>query len=110
MPARFRLFALAGMATLLLIAPVCAEPLDAAAVDAIVKKSVETWRVPGVAVAIVRDGEVIYLKGQGVRALNADDPITPDTLFPIGSCTKAFTTTAMAILVDEGKMDWDDHV
>jgi CubicO group peptidase (beta-lactamase class C family) len=42
--------------------------------------------------------------------LDADDPVTPDTLFPIGSCTKAFTTTAMAILVDEGKMAWDDHV
>ncbi len=81
-----------------------------AAVDSIVKKALETWRVPGVAVAIVRNGEVIYLKGGGVRAWNADDPITPDTLFPIGSCTKAFTTTAMAILVDEGKMGWDDHV
>jgi CubicO group peptidase (beta-lactamase class C family) len=104
-----RLFALAGMAGLLLIAPARAEPLDAA-VDALVKKSLETWRVPGVAVAIVRDGEVIYLKGHGVRALDADDPVTPDTLFPIGSCTKAFTTTAMAILVDEGKMAWDDHV
>ena len=110
MPARFGLFALAGITTLFFIAPAAfAEPLDAD-VDAVVKKSLETWRVPGVAVAIVRDGEVIYLKGHGVRNWKADDPVTPDTLFPIGSCTKAFTTTAMAILVDEGKMDWDDHV
>jgi len=111
MPAVLRLLTLAGVATLFLVAaPAHSEPLDSAAVDAIVKKSLETWRVSGVAVAIVRDGEVIYLKGRGVRALDADDPVTPDTLFPIGSCTKAFTTTAMAILVDEGKMDWDDHV
>jgi CubicO group peptidase (beta-lactamase class C family) len=111
MPASFRLLTLAGVLTLLVLAaPATAEPLNAAAVDAIVKKALETWRVPGVAVAIVRDGEVIYLKGHGVRALDAADPVTPDTLFPIGSCTKAFTTTAMAILVDEGKMAWDDHV
>jgi CubicO group peptidase (beta-lactamase class C family) len=110
MPASFRILILAGVLIQLIVAaPVCAEPIDAA-VDAIVKTSLETWRVPGVAVAIVRDGEVIYLKGHGVRALDADDPVTPDTLFPIGSCTKAFTTTAMAILVDEGKMAWDDHV
>ncbi len=87
-----------------------AEPLDLNAVDAAVKKSLDAWQVPGVAVAIVRDGEVIYLKGHGVKSLDADGPVTPDTIFPIGSCTKAFTTTAMAILVDEGKMGWDDPV
>ena len=84
--------------------------MDPAAIDAIVKKSLDAWHVPGVAVAVVRDGEVIYLKGHGVKSLDADDPVTPDTLFPIGSCTKAFTTAAMAILVDEGKMAWDDPV
>ncbi len=87
-----------------------AEPLDPAAVDAVVKKALDAWQVPGAAVAIVRDGEVIYLKGRGVKSLDADGPVTPDTLFPIGSCTKAFTTTAMAMLVDEGKMGWDDPV
>jgi CubicO group peptidase (beta-lactamase class C family) len=111
MPASFHIPTFASVLTLLVLAaPARAEPFDAAAVDALINKSLETWRVPGAAVAIVRDGEVIYLKGHGVRALNADDPVTPDTLFPIGSCTKAFTTTAMAMLVDEGKMAWDDHV
>ncbi len=85
-------------------------PIDATAIDAAIKNSLDAWSVPGVAVAVVRDGEVIYLKGHGVKSLDADGPVTPDTLFPIGSCTKAFTTTAMAILVDEGKMGWDDHV
>ncbi len=107
----FRLFTLVGTATLfLVVAPAHSEPIDSAAVDALVKKSLETWRVPGVAVAVVRDGEVVYLKGHGVRSLDAADPVTPDTLFPIGSCTKAFTTAAMAILVDDGKMGWDDSV
>jgi CubicO group peptidase (beta-lactamase class C family) len=97
---------------LLLLAPglARAEAVDSGAIDAAVKKSLDAWRVPGVAVAIVRNGEVVYLKGHGVKSLDADGPVTPDTLFPIGSCTKAFTTTSMAVLVDEDKMTWDDAV
>ena len=87
-----------------------AESVDTAAIDATVQKALDAWHVPGVAVAIVRDGEVIYLKGHGVKSIADDDPVTPDTLFPLGSCTKAFTTTAMAMLVDDGKMAWDDPV
>ncbi len=94
---------------LLTAATARAEPTDAA-IDAAVQKALDAWRVPGVAVAVVRDGNVIYLKGRGVRSLDADGPVTPDTVFPIGSCTKAFTTTAVAMLVDEGKMAWDDPV
>jgi CubicO group peptidase (beta-lactamase class C family) len=87
-----------------------AEAFDPGAVDALVTKTLAAWHVPGVAVAIVRDGEVIYLRGHGVRDLGTKEPVTPDTLFPIASCTKAFTTTALAILVDEGKLAWDDPV
>jgi CubicO group peptidase (beta-lactamase class C family) len=83
---------------------------DESKIDALVKDAQRTFDVPGVAVAIVSDGEVIYLKGFGVKDLGKKDAVTPDTLFPLASCTKAFTTTAMAILVDEGKMDWDDPV
>src|SRR5205085_1788371 len=61
-------------------------------------------------VAIVHGDEVVCLKGFGVRELGKDEPVTPDTLFAVGSTTKAFTTTAIAILVDEGKMAWDDPV
>jgi CubicO group peptidase (beta-lactamase class C family) len=86
-----------------------AESTDTA-IDAAVKRAMDSWHVPGVAVAIVRDGDVIYLKGHGVRSVDADGPVTPDTLFPIGSCTKQFTTTVMATVVDDGKMDWDDPV
>jgi CubicO group peptidase (beta-lactamase class C family) len=78
--------------------------------DEIVRRAMTAWKVPGVAVGIVRDGKVIYLAGHGVRRLGSKEAVTPDTLFPIASCTKAFTTTAMAMLVDEGKMAWDDPV
>jgi CubicO group peptidase (beta-lactamase class C family) len=90
----------------------CAPPdaFDPAAVDHVVEDALKAWDVPGVAVAIVRDDKVIYLKGHGVREVGRKDPVTPDTLFPIASCTKGFTTTAMAMLVDEGKMGWDDPV
>jgi CubicO group peptidase (beta-lactamase class C family) len=85
-------------------------PLDAAAVDAAVREAMKAWQVPGAAVAVVRDGETVYAKGFGVRSVDARDPVTPDTLFPIGSCSKSFTTTSLALLVDEGKVGWDDPV
>jgi CubicO group peptidase (beta-lactamase class C family) len=61
-------------------------------------------------VAIVRGDEVIYLKGNGVRELGKPDLIIPETLFAIGSTTKAFTATAVGMLVDDRKMAWDDLV
>jgi CubicO group peptidase (beta-lactamase class C family) len=91
------------------VAPACAA-FDETKIDALVQEAQKAFEVPGVAVAIVRDGEVLYLKGFGVKELGKKDPVTPDTVFPLASCTKAFTTTAMAILVDEGKMNWDDPV
>ena len=87
-----------------------AQQTDSAAIDRIVKEALRFWQVPGLAVAIIRDDEVVYLKGFGVKEIGKDSPVTPDTLFPLASCTKAFTTTAMAMLVDEGKMSWDDPV
>jgi CubicO group peptidase (beta-lactamase class C family) len=83
--------------------------IPSADVDKAVQVAMQAWEVPGVAVAIVHDDE-IYVKGYGVRAIDARDPVTPDTLFPLASCSKAFTTTAMAMLVDDGKIGWDDPV
>jgi CubicO group peptidase (beta-lactamase class C family) len=97
--------------SLLLFAPSArAGEIDPAAVDTLVREAMKAWHVPGVAVAVVRDGEVVYLKGHGVRAVGGKESVTPDTIFPIASCSKAFTTTAIAMLVDEGKMAWDDPV
>jgi CubicO group peptidase (beta-lactamase class C family) len=67
-----------------------------------------SWKTPGVAVAVVL-GDEEYIRGYGVKEVGTEDPITPNTLFALASMTKAFTTAAMAILVDEGKMAWDDH-
>ena len=77
-----------------------ADCLDARAVADLVERTLKHWHVPGIAVAIVRGDEVIYLQGHGVRSIENGAKITPDTLFPIASCTKGFTTTAMALLVD----------
>src|SRR5262245_54605123 len=87
----------------LLPAPVRADAPADKAVDAIVRDARKAWQVPGVAVVVVRDDKVVYLKGHGVKKLGTDDAVTPDTLFGIASCTKAFAATAVALLVDDGK-------
>jgi CubicO group peptidase (beta-lactamase class C family) len=87
-----------------------AQDFDAKAVDALVAEALRTWQVPGVAVAIVQGDKVVYAKGHGVREVGSDQAVTPDTLFAVGSTTKAFTATAVGLLVDEGKMSWDDPV
>ncbi len=66
--------------------------------------------IPGLAIVVVKDDEVILSRGFGQRDLDADLPVTEETLFAIGSTTKAFTSTLIGMLVDEGKMDWDDLV
>jgi CubicO group peptidase (beta-lactamase class C family) len=65
---------------------------------------------PGMAIAIVEDGKVVLAKGYGVRKLDAPDKVDADTLFMIGSTTKAITAAALATLVDAGKLSWDDKV
>ncbi|MGE0129840.1 MAG: serine hydrolase [Blastocatellales bacterium] len=78
--------------------------------DGFVEQVMKDWKVPGLAVAVVKDGKVVYAKGFGHRDAGKGLKVTPDTLFAIGSCSKAFTATAMAILADEGKLDWDKPV
>ena len=85
-----------------------AADLNVHAVDALVERTLKHWHVPGVAIAIVRGDKVIYLRGHGVRSLESGAKVTENTLFPIASCTKSFTTAAIALLVDAGKMSWDD--
>jgi CubicO group peptidase (beta-lactamase class C family) len=84
-----------------------APPAD---LDAYVASSMKTFDVPGIAVAIVKDGKIVMAKGYGVRKLGESTPVDEFTMFAIGSNTKAFTTAALATLVDEGKIAWDDPV
>jgi len=82
-------------------------PVD---LDGYVWRAMKTFEVPGLSVAIVKDGKVLLAKGYGVRKLGDVTPVDADTLFGIGSNTKAFTTAALATLVDAGKISWDDPV
>ena len=79
-------------------------------VKGLIEAARSAWAVPGVAVAIVKDDKTLYLDGHGVREVGKPEPVTSHTAFQIASTTKAFTTTAMAMLVDEGKLAWDDPV
>jgi CubicO group peptidase (beta-lactamase class C family) len=78
--------------------------------DAIVTKAMADSQVPGMSVAIVRDGKVIYAKGFGYRDVEKKLPVTTDTLFAIGSVSKSFTSLIFGTLNDEGKVDWDKPV
>jgi CubicO group peptidase (beta-lactamase class C family) len=76
----------------------------------LVQTTMAEWKVPGVAVAVVKDGAVVFLEGYGLRDRARNLAVTPHTLFPIASCTKAFTTLGLALLVDEGRLEWDTPV
>ncbi|HEY6411572.1 MAG TPA: serine hydrolase, partial [Ktedonobacteraceae bacterium] len=78
--------------------------------DDFVRAIMQDWSVPGLALTIIKDNEVIYAQGFGLRDAAQNLPVTSQTLFPIASCTKAFSTAAMSILADQGKLDWDTPV
>ncbi len=76
--------------------------------DEYVKKAMEDWKAAGLAIAIVKDDKIVFTKGYGVREMGKPDVVTPNTMFAIGSSSKAFTAATTAILVDEGKLKWSD--
>jgi CubicO group peptidase (beta-lactamase class C family) len=90
------------------IAQVESDPL--AGLDTFVEATMKLWDVPGAAVAVVKDQQVVYAKGFGVRHRERGGEVDADTLFAIGSNTKAFTATALGLLVQEGQIAWDDPV
>lgn len=87
-----------------------ATPLSAAQIDALVARTMKALDVPGIAVAVIKDGQTVVAKGYGVRGLNDPAPMDADTLAAIGSNTKAFTAFALGMLADENKLKWDDKV
>jgi len=84
-----------------------AQPPD---LDRWVERALQTFAVPGIALAIVKDDRVVVAKGYGVRKLGDPAPVDGRTLFGIASNTKAFTATALGLLVEEGKIEWDAPV
>lgn len=79
-----------------------------AAYDAYVTKAMADFKVPGLAIAVVRNDSVIFMKGYGTRTLGKSEPVDANTVFAIGSVSKAFTATLIGMMVDEGRMRWDD--
>lgn len=79
-------------------------------IEALVETAMKDWAVPGVAVGVIRDGAVALERGYGYRDLDDSLPVTERTLFAIGSITKSFTVTALGMLEDEGRLEWDAPV
>ena len=79
-------------------------------VDQYIQKSKDDWKVPGVAIGIIKNDSLVFAKGYGLRRIDKKDKVDENTLYGIASNSKAFTAAAIAILVDEGKVKWDDPV
>ncbi|MGH7483486.1 MAG: serine hydrolase [Longimicrobiales bacterium] len=96
--------------TLFHATPVTAQRDPLAGFDAYVAAAVRDWDVPGLAVAVVEDGRTVFARGYGTRSLDVGGAVDDETLFAIGSTTKALTAAAVGMLVDEGEVEWDDPV
>jgi len=86
---------------------------NAAAIESFEKfanRAMAAYHVPGWSIALIKDGTVIYTKGFGYRDVERKLPVTPETIFGIASCSKSFTATALGILVNQGKVDWDTPI
>ena len=90
--------------------PVQAQPGMLEGFDDYVTRALQDWDIPGAAVVIVNDDSVVLCRGYGVRHVVETAPVDENTLFGIASCSKAFTAASLAMLVDEGKITWDDPV
>lgn len=86
------------------------QPISSVEIDSLVERTLRTFDVPGIAVCVIKDGKVVHSRGYGVRSLATRQPVDENTLFGIASNSKAFTTAALGMLVDEGKLSWDDKV
>jgi CubicO group peptidase (beta-lactamase class C family) len=87
-----------------------AQQVDTKAVDRVMNGMLKAWSVPGAAVAVVKNDRVVHVSGYGMKEMGGTEPVTADTLFQLASTSKAFTTTALAMLADEKKLSFDDPV
>jgi CubicO group peptidase (beta-lactamase class C family) len=83
---------------------------DLSKLDRYIENARKAWKVPGMSVAIVKDGKILFARGYGLKEFSKKAKVDEHTLFAIASNTKAFTAAAVAMLVDEGKVKWDDKV
>lgn len=108
LPLSFLLIALLSLSSPPLRAQVTQQQLKD--LDTYIDQARKQWKVPGLAISIVKDGEVIHSKGYGVKNIETQEPLTDETVFAMASTTKAVTAMAMAMLVDEGNINWSDRV
>lgn len=102
---------LAGMAAHAAVpAQAQAPPAPLADLDAYIERVLDDWKAPGIALAVVKDDEVVFAKGYGVRTVGGRERVDAHTVFAIASTSKAFTAAAIAMLVDEGRLGWEDRV
>lgn len=100
------------IATLLFLLPnfIIAQQPQIDSLDAFILQQVKNYNIPGLAIGIIKDNQIVFKKGYGITSTSDSFFVTTQTVFPIMSCTKAFTAAAMGILVDEGKIGWNDKV
>jgi len=96
--------------TTLITTTFCFAQISEKQIDELVEKTIRNFDVPGISVAIVKNGKVVLAKGYGVKSILTKEKVDANTLFGIASNSKAFTSAALAMLVDEGKLKWDDKV
>ncbi len=101
---------LSAVLLLLLVISGYAQPIKSSEIDKLVEQTMQVFNVPGIAVAVVKDGQVIHSKGYGVSSIATGKKMDENTLFAIASNSKAFTSAALGILVDEGKISWNTKV
>ena len=90
--------------------PLAADQPSLEGLDEFIVEQMKESNVPGLAIAIVRDGKVVHSKGYGFRDVGKRLLVTPRTLFAIGSITKSFAVVSLGALADEGKLDWDKPI
>jgi CubicO group peptidase (beta-lactamase class C family) len=96
--------------SVLALAPVANAQITSAKIDQLVESAMMKFKVAGVAVGVVKDGKIIHNKGYGVKSIETREKVNQHTLFAIASNSKAFTATALSILVEDGKLSWQDKV
>jgi len=85
------------------------QPAPLQGLNTYIEEGMATWKIPGLAIAVVKDGETVWARGFGVRHLGTGEPVDKNTVFAIGSATKAFTAAVVGMLVQENLLDWDDR-
>jgi CubicO group peptidase (beta-lactamase class C family) len=98
------------LGSLVSVTNLSAQVLTTKQIDSVAEKALSTFNVPGIAVAVIKDGKVIHAKGYGIRSIKTNQKVDEQTLFGVASNTKAMTAAALGMLVDEKKITWDTKV